>query len=43
MSRYKFKDYSLKKINEFLDVNLRGSNSFNVLLKNELENIININ
>ena len=39
----KFKDYSLKKINEFLDVNLRAPIVLMHILKNELENIININ
>ena len=39
----KFKDYSLKKINEFLDVNLRAPFVLMHILKNELENIININ
>ena len=39
----KFKDYSLKKINEFLDVNLRAPIVLTHILKNELENIININ
>ena len=39
----KFKDYSLKRINEFLDVNLRAPIVLMSLLKNELENIININ
>ena len=39
----KFKDYSLKKIDDFLDVNLRAPIVLMHLLKNELENIININ
>lgn len=39
----KFKDYSLKRINEFLDVNLRAPIVLMHILKNELENIININ
>lgn len=39
----KFKDYSLKKIDDFLNVNLRAPIVLMYLLKNELENIININ
>ena len=39
----KFKNYSLKKINEFLDVNLRAPIVLMHILKNELEDIININ
>ena len=39
----KFKDYSLKKINEFLNVNLRAPIILMHILGNELENIININ
>ena len=38
-----FKDYTLKKINEFLDVNLKAPIVLMSLLKNELKNIININ
>ena len=39
----KFDEYSLTKINEFLDVNLRAPIILMHILKNELENIININ
>ena len=39
----KFKDYSLKKINEFLNVNLKAPIVLMHILKNELEDIININ
>ena len=38
-----FKDYSLEKINEFIDVNLRAPIILIHLLKDEIENIININ
>lgn len=38
-----FKDYSLEKINEFIDVNLRAPIVLIHLLKDEIENIININ
>ena len=38
-----FKDYSLEKINEFIDVNLRAPIIPVHLLKDEIENIININ
>lgn len=38
-----FKDYSLEKINEIIDVNLRAPIVLIHLLKDEIENIININ
>ena len=38
-----FKDYSLEQINEFIDVNLRAPIVLIHLLKDEIENIININ